>query len=289
MQWDDVRIFLAVANAGSLAAGARRLRLSQATVWRRMRALDASLGATLFERRPTGYVLTSQGTTFLRALEGIESTMTVARRRLSEGQDVIEGDVRIATPEFLASMLAARAAALASKHPRLRLEIVSSSPIAEYGYGEADIALRVERPTIGGFWISDPFPVRFALYASDAYVERHGAPVSLQDLSSHHLIDFDHSLAHAVPEPWRHTDLAKTRVALRCSSPHGRYAAACAGLGLALLPRCIGSADQHLREVLPPRIVGALDIFVCVRAELLGEARIAAVIEFASRALRAAK
>ncbi len=289
MQWDDVRIFLAVAKAGSLAAGARRLRLSQATVWRRMRALDEALGTSLFERRPTGYVLTARGTTFLRALEGVDDVIAVARRRLSEGKEVIEGDVRIATPEFLAPMLAARAAPLSLQHPRLRLEIVSSSPIAQYGYGEADVTLRVERPTVGGFWISDPYPVRFAVYATQDYIDRNGAPESLQDLAQHRMIDFDPSLAHAVPEPWRRVYPGKAQVVLRCSSPHARFAAVCTGLGLAMLPRCLAGNDDRLREVLPSRIVGALEVLICVHTELLGQARIAEVIKFVGTTLRAAK
>src|SRR5262245_44665535 len=83
MNWDDVKIFLGVAQAGSLAAGARRLRLSQATVWRRMRALDEALGARLFERRASGYVLSSHGTRFLRSLDGIEGRFAIAQRNLS--------------------------------------------------------------------------------------------------------------------------------------------------------------------------------------------------------------
>jgi molybdate transport repressor ModE-like protein len=289
MQWDDVKVFLAVAKAGSLAAGARRLRLSQATVWRRMRALDDALDATLFERRPTGYVLTAQGTTFLRALEGVDSTIAIARRRLSEGPDVVEGDVSVAVPEFLAAVLADRASSLARSYPRLHLEIVSASPIGDFGLRDADVTIRVERPLIGGFWISDPYPIRFALYASAQYVKRHGAPSSLTDMAGHRLIDFDHSLAHAAPEPWRNADLSEANVVLRCSSPHARYAAARAGLGLAMLPRCIGGADRALQEVLAPQIVGTLNPLICVHAALLSQARIAAVIKFVSEALEAVK
>jgi molybdate transport repressor ModE-like protein len=289
MQWDDVKVFLAVAKAGSLAAGARRLRLSQATVWRRMRALDEALGATLFERRPTGYVLTHQGTTFLRALEGVDSTIAVARRKLSEGADTVEGESRITVPEFLAPLLAERAAALARVHPRLRLELVSASPIADFGVRDADVTVRVERPSVGGFWISDSYPVRFAVYASTGYIERHGAPSALDDLAGHRLIDFDHSLAHAAPEPWRNADLSEAIVVLRCSSPHARRAAARTGLGLALLPHCIGSADESLREVLAPAVIGALEVLICIHTELVGQARIAASVEFLDQALRAAE
>lgn len=289
MDWDDVKVFLAVAQAGSLAAGARRLRLSQATVWRRIRALDEALGARLFERRPNGYVLSAQGTTFLRALDGIDSRIAIARRRLSEGGEIIEGEVRIASPEALATFIAQSASRLAARHPQLRIELVSASPIGDFGLRDADLTIRCEKPHVGGFWTSRIHPIRFALYASAAYIAAHGAPRALDALAGHRLIDFDRSLAHAAPEPWREADLEGAQIVLRASSPHARVAAVRAGMGLAVLPCCLATQDPALVPVLGPEVVGELELHVCVNTELMGLSRIAEASGFVEQVLRACR
>jgi molybdate transport repressor ModE-like protein len=286
MDWEDVKVFLAVARAGSLAAASRRLRLSQATVWRRMRALDESLEATLFERRSTGYVLTAQGTSFLRALDGVDESIASARRRLAEGGETPEGEVRISLPEFLAPLIGARMPGLIAKHPRMRLESLSASPLAQLGVRDADVAIRAERPLVGGYWISEPYAVPFALYASADYVQHHGAPASLDALAGHRLVDFDHSIEHAAPGPWRSADLSEIAVVFRSSSPHARLAAARSGAGLALLPECLVGKDPTLRAVVPSSSVGALDLMLCVNADLMREPRIAAIVEFLDDALQ---
>jgi molybdate transport repressor ModE-like protein len=286
MDWEDLKVFLAVARAGSLAAASRRLRLSQATVWRRMRALDESLDATLFERRSTGYVLTAQGTSFLRALDGVDETISSARRRLAEGAESPEGEVRISLPEFLSPLIGAKTPELIARHPRVRLESLSASPLAQLGVRDADVAIRAERPLVGGYWISEPYPIPFALYASPDYVRQHGAPHSLDALAGHRLIDFDHSIEHAAPGPWRGADLREVTVVFRSSSPHARLAAARRGAGLAMLPECLVGDDPTLRTLIPASSIGALDLMLCVNSELMREPRIAAVVEFLDQTLQ---
>ena len=286
MDWEDVKVFLAVARAGSLAAAARRLRLSQATVWRRMHALDEALSATLFERRSTGYVLTAQGTSFLRALEGVDETISSARRRLAEGGETPEGEVRVSLPEFLAPLIGRKMPELIARHPRVRLESLSASPLAQLGIRDADVAIRAERPLVGGYWISEPFPIPFALYASADYVSRHGAPSSLDTLAGHRLIDFDHSIEHAAPGPWRDADLSEVLVVFRSSSPHARREAAREGAGVTMLPECLVGDDPTLRVLLPSSSIGALDLMICVAADLMREPRIAAIVEFLDGCLR---
>jgi molybdate transport repressor ModE-like protein len=286
MDWEDVKVFLAVARAGSLAAASRRLRLSQATVWRRMRALDEALDTTLFERRSTGYVLTAQGTSFLRGLDGVDETIASARRRLAEGGDTPEGEVRVSLPEFLAPVIANKIPDLIARHPRVRLESLSASPLAQLGVRDADVAVRAERPLVGGYWISDSFPVPFALYAAPSYIREFGAPTALDALSGHRLIDFDHSIEHAAPGPWRSADLSEVAVVFRSSSPYARCEAARRGVGLAMLPTCVVADDTSLCAVIPSSAVGMLELMICVNADLMREPRIAAVVEFLDATLR---
>src|SRR4029450_8166829 len=101
MNWDDLKVFLAVASAGSLAGGARRLDVSQATTWRRVRALEDAMKVTLFERRPTGCVIPPVGTKLLEAIDGVQRTIDAAQGRLTEDPDALAGEVRVAAPEFI--------------------------------------------------------------------------------------------------------------------------------------------------------------------------------------------
>jgi len=291
MNWDDVKIFLGVAQAGSLAAGARRLRLSQPTVWRRMRALDTALGARLFERRASGYVLSAQGTMFLRALDGVDSRLSTARRRLQEGSEVIDGEVRVAVPEALSPLVASGAARLAQRHPALRLEIVSASPIADFGLRDAVLIVRcgADRPQVAGFWVSRPYPLRFALYGSREYIKLHGAPRTLDALAGHRLVDFDHSMSHVAPDAWRNADLSEMQIVLRAASPHARLSAASTGLGLALLPCCLLERDSELVPVIGPRLMGELELRICAHAEAIGLARVSETAKFLEGVLRAAR
>src|SRR5262245_6331296 len=130
MDWDNLKIFLAVAAAGGLGGAARRLGVSQATVWRRIKALEDSLETPLFERRPEGYVLGAAGNALLRSLEGVQRSIETAGRGLAQSAHGAEGEVRITAPEFPGQMLAERLASLSRRHPRLVIELLTGSPAA---------------------------------------------------------------------------------------------------------------------------------------------------------------
>ncbi len=280
MNWDNLRIFLAVAEAGSLAGASRRLRLSQATVWRRIAALERSLGAQLFERHQAGYVLTVAGASFLRGLEGLQRTVDSARRRLTNAADAAEGEVRITAPEFVGMMIADGLGALARTHPRLALELLTGSPAAALLARDVDIALRVERVAAAGFVAEAAFSIPCGLYGSATYVRRFGSPAVIDALAGHRLIDFDHSMAHVAPRPWLQSGGRGAIVAFRSSSPHARLASARAGLGLAMLPDPLVSRGAGLRQLIGSDQVGCLDLVMFVNAGLRREPRVTAARDF---------
>lgn len=280
MDWDDLKVFLAVASAGSLAGGARRLGVSQATTWRRVRALEDALRVTLFERRPGGYTLTPVGANLLDAVDGVQRTIESARGRLADEPVEVEGEVRIAAPEFVGLMIADRLPAVAARHPRLIIELLTGSPAAGLLARDVDIALRVERKVGGGFTLEGVFPIPFALYASPAYIKRHGSPRAIDDLKGHRLIAFDHSMAHVAPKPWLRSGGRGATIAFRSNSPHARLLAARAGLGLAMLPEPLVRDASGLRQALPTEQVGKLDLMLFVGSELRRELRVTAARDF---------
>ncbi len=280
MDWEDLKVFLAVAAAGSLAGGARRLAVSQATAWRRIRALEDALGVALFERRPAGYVLTSAGTALLRGVDGVQRTIEAASGQLTNEPEAIEGEVRVAAPEFVGLMIAERLPQLAKRHPRLVIELLTGSPAASLLVRDVDIAFRVERMLTGGFALDGVYAIPFGLYASPDYLKRFGAPRAIDDLKGHRLVGFDHSMAHVAPKPWLRSGGRGATIVFRSNSPHARLLAARAGLGLAMLPEPLARASPGIRLAAPSERVGRLDLMMFVSGELKREARVIAARDF---------
>jgi len=287
MNWDDLKVFLAVAGAGSLAGGARRLNVSQATTWRRVRALEEAMKVTLFERRASGYAITPVGTKLLRAIDGVQRTIDAAQGRVAEADDALAGEVRVAAPEFVGLMMTRRLPDLAARHPRLVVELLTGSPAAGLVVRDVDVALRAERMLSGGFALERVFRVPFALYAAPRYLKRFGAPRAIDDLKGHRLIGFDHSMAHVAPKPWLRAGGRGATIAFRSNSPHARMLAARAGLGLAMLPEPLVGDAPGLSRVLPSEAVGRLDLMLFVNHALRREPRVAAVRDFVVATLEA--
>jgi DNA-binding transcriptional LysR family regulator len=287
MDWEDLKVFLAVAGAGSLAGGARRLAVSQATAWRRVRDFERALEARVFERAPQGYVLTPAGVQLAEALAAVPRAIAAATAQVGKAPDALVGEVRVAAPEFVGIMLARRLPELAKRHPRLTVELLTGSPAAALAARDVDVAIRPERVPAGSLVLERSFRVPFALYASRGYLRRRKAPTAIDDLHGHALVDFDHSLAHIAPKPWLRSGGRGAEIVFRSNSPHARAQAACAGLGLALLPEPFARGIPGLAPALSSADVGELELMLYVSAELRREPRVAAVRELAVVALGA--
>jgi DNA-binding transcriptional LysR family regulator len=280
MDWDNLKVFLSVCAAGSLAGAARRLGISQATVWRRVAALEVSLDAQLFERRPEGYALSAAGSALFKSLDGVQRAIETAGRGLAQSAAGAEGEVRITAPEFPGQMLAERLANLGRRHPGVVIELLTGSPAASIMAREVDIALRVERLPASGFALEAVFPIPFNVYAAPSYLKRFGTPKAIDDFRGHRLVDFDRSWAHIAPKPWQKSGGRAATVAFRSNSPHARLAAARAGLGLVLLPELMARSNPELCLVLSSDVVGTLDLMMFVAVQLRREPRVAAARDF---------
>jgi DNA-binding transcriptional LysR family regulator len=191
MNWDDVRIFLAVARAGQILGAARRLELNHATVSRRVAALEDSLKAKLFRRLTTGSELTPAGERFLAVAERMEADMIAARAELAGEGDAVSGTVRIGAPDgFGTAFLAQRLGDLAAQHPDLAIQLVPVPRSFSLSRREADIAITVERPTEGRLVAAKLVDYSLGLYASQAYAAAHGLPKSRADLARHRLVGY---------------------------------------------------------------------------------------------------
>jgi DNA-binding transcriptional LysR family regulator len=182
MDWDDLRYVLAVGNAGSLAGAARTLGVNHTTVLRRIGAFEQRLGVRLFERLPTGYVLTAGGEQLIAAARNIDATVTTLERKLA-GQDLrLAGTVRVTTTDtVMGSILPEILAEFRHSHPGIQVEIAVSNLMFNLTKREADVAIRpaADPPeTLIGRRISG---IAFAVYGSPDYLARRGKKQKLAD------------------------------------------------------------------------------------------------------------
>lgn len=255
MNWDDVRIFLAVARAGQILGAGRRLGLNHATVSRRVAALEEALGAKLFQRLTTGTELTAAGQRFLPVAERMETDMIAARAELSGEGDEIAGAVRIGAPDgFGVAFLAPRLGELTARHRDLAIQLVPVPRSFSLSRREADIAITVERPAEGRLVAGKLVDYSLGLYASRGYVERFGKPATAEDLARHRLIGYvpdliiNPSLDYAA-EFWRDWE---TNYAI--SSALGQVEAVRSGAGIGILHTFIARSVPELVpvEAAPP-------------------------------------
>nr|WP_321459981.1 LysR family transcriptional regulator [uncultured Cohaesibacter sp.] len=252
MNWDDVRIFLAVARAGQILQAARRLGLNHATVARRLTSLEEALQAKLLSRHTTGCSLTQEGESFLLAAERMETEMMSARAAIGSADTAISGVVRIGAPDgFGVAFLAPRLAPLLEQYPDLNLQLVPVPRSFSLDRREADIVVTVERPSQGRLVARKLVDYSLGFYASRSYIARHGAPEALEDFRQHRLIGFVEDLIYSPSLNYQAELMRGHQAQFECSSALGQTEAVRAGLGIGILHSFIAREDDRLVEILP--------------------------------------
>ncbi|MEZ4240163.1 MAG: LysR family transcriptional regulator [Myxococcota bacterium] len=270
LPWDDLQLVLAVARAGSATAAAKATGSSPSTVTRRIARLEASLGAVLFRRQRDGLQPTEAGARVVAAA----TRMAAELERLSlVADDALEGLVRVATTEGLAALLVTRGLCdLCRRNPGLRIELLGGNAVADLG-AEADLAVRVRRPTEPDARARCIATLDLALCASAAYPRRAEAP--LVDLAGHDVVLPSGSLA-GLPEARWLAAVPGVRVVLQTSSMVALEAAVRAGVGLGVIPRGWAALDPAVR-VLRPVAVPPRQVWLAVAPEAAGRAAVRAV------------
>ena len=280
--WDDLKLFLAVARHGSTLAAARALGIDQSTVQRRLAALERSLERPLVRRHPTGYRLTAFGTAMLPHAERAEQSMAAFGQAVARDTDAVAGVVRLTCPEPIVARLAGSALLerFHARYPELRVAFVTSDRYVDLRNGDADIALR-SGDTDDGALISRKIGDSFwAVYGSRRYLAAHGRPSSVAEFTGHALVGLDESMAGHRLSTWLSQVAPGTAPAARASSILGLVQAVRAGLGLAALPTVLGDADAELERLFGP--VDALTRIwrVLVAPEQRHRPRVAAFFDF---------
>lgn len=256
MNWDDVRIFLAVARAGQILAASRRLALNHATLSRRLTALEEALGTRLFIRRTNGCELTAEGEGFLASAERMETEMLAAQSRLGRTDTAIAGTVRIGAPDgFGVSFLAPRMGRLIERHPELKIQLVPVPCAFSLSSREADIAITLERPEQGRLISSKLTDYTLGLYASRAYVAARGAPVDADELKHHRRIGYVEDLIFSQSLNFTGEVMRNWNAGFEISSATGQTEAVRASAGIGILHNYIGRQYPDLVRVMPDTVI----------------------------------
>lgn len=242
MDWNDLRYFLAVARLHSLTEAARELRVSQSTIARRITALEQSLDATLFTKRPDGYSLTASGQALLDPAEQAEAQLLLLERSAARPSDDIAGVVRLAMPELLGQeFIVPTLEPFCRKHGSIQLEVLADVRAQSLVRRDADVLVRLVRPLQGDHIVRRVCSIKLALYGSSSYIENHGVPSNISDLANHQLIGWNRDVGYLPFYNWL-TDAAgvASHFCLRTHTMSAQLAAVQSNIGLAVLPGFIG-------------------------------------------------
>jgi DNA-binding transcriptional LysR family regulator len=279
LDWEDIRHFVALARQGTLSGAARALRVNHATVARRISGFESALGRPLFDRRPTGYVLTADGRAVLDEAAAMDRAALAVLHRLDSGT-APAGLVRLTTIRSLADhFLIERLGALHRRYGELDLEVISESRVMSLARREADIALRLGQPRDSELVARRIGRIGFAFYAAPDYRRQiaGGQPPLL--------IGYDED-SEFVPEGlWLKRRFAAHRFVFRANS-HISHAAARAGLGIALLPRFLAVRDTGLVELAFGELPPPRDVWLLARPNLAKVPRIRVVADFIAELFR---
>jgi DNA-binding transcriptional LysR family regulator len=283
LEWSDLRYLLAVERAGSFAAAARRLRVDQATVGRRLRALQDAAGTPLLERTSRSLALTPAGRRALAAAEAMDDAALRLERTLEVERPEVAGVLRITATDAIATrLLAPRLPELLAEHPALAVELHVGNERLSLSRREADLAVRLARPTEPTIAARRAGSLGVALYASRAYVRGRGLPTPAT-LRDHPLLAYDRGLGTAATALGWIEDVPGGRVVFRGSTSAALLAAAAAGLGIAALPCFLADEDPALVRVLPE--VRARELWIAVHADLRRSPRARVGLDFLSSVL----
>ncbi|KWN16205.1 LysR family transcriptional regulator [Burkholderia territorii] len=229
MSWDDLRYFLAVMRGGSLSAAARALQVQHSTVARRIDALESALGIRLFDRLPRGWPPTDEGLHLAEHAARVEADVH-AFARAAQGAAALDGVVRVsASPVFASHFLAPRLARALRAWPALRIDLMGEMQAANLYAREADLAVRLSRPSEPGLAARRLGTMRFALCASPDWA---AAPPDTWAF-----LGYDDALAQMPQQQWLERFAAGRRFAFIANDLAALHRACMAGAGVALLPR----------------------------------------------------
>ncbi len=282
--WDDLRLFLAVARTGSLSGAARELGLNHSTLSRRVGRLEERLGARLFERLPGGWLTTPDGDAMLATASRVEEEMLTLDRALHGRDARLSGSLRVAVPDLVGQRMMDHFAAFSAAYPGIRLEIAAGNVPVNLTQREADVALRgtASPPeTLIGRRLAQ---LGVRLFAGRRYLAER--PASLP-LTEHAWIGWDDSMATLPTERWLREQVPVDRVRVRVNSAICQLEACRAGMGVTAMLCLLGDAEPELARLPGDHPTWQYPFWLLTHRDLRRTARVRAFMDFITEGIRA--
>jgi DNA-binding transcriptional LysR family regulator len=286
LDWDKIRIFYTVAEAGSFTRAGDDLALSQSAVSRQISALERELKAPLFHRHARGLILTEQGDLLFRAAKDMRLRLESTRARLEETSERPSGELKITTTVGLGSLwLTQRISEFLDTYPEVRVSLILTNEELDLAMREADVALRLRRPAQPDLIQRRLFTVHFHVYASTDYVKRFGEPKSIEDLGEHRLLSFGGDApSYLMSVNWLATigrDGRQPRdYHMVVNNIPALRSAVETGAGIAVLPDYAVDGNGKLVQLLRDVEMPALDTYLVYAEEMRNVARVQAFRDF---------
>ena len=286
MDWDKLRVFHTVAEAGSFTLAGRTLNLSQSAVSRQISALEESLKAPLFHRHARGLILTEQGELLFETAREVFHKLSMTEAMLIDSKDRPSGPLTITTPvAFGSTWLTPRMAEFVQLYPEITVNLMLSDGELDLGMREADIAIRMTKPTQPDLVQRHLITINSHAYAAPEYLDRHGTPRKVQDLDRHELIAYGDLGQPPSPNINWLTTVALNgglprKPVLTVNNLYAIYGAISAGLGIGSLPDYMVPLDRKLVKVLPEMVGSAVEAYFVYPEELRQTKRITVFRDF---------
>ncbi len=251
--WDDLRIFLSICEQGTLSAASRALKVSQPTVGRRLKTLEESFGAQLFDRLPDGLVLTAQGEQLIPYAQNMERAASALHRQQASLQESLNGDVsgtvRISMYEQIAQFVVPHLPNLRAKCPNIEIEISIAHTAANLSRREADISIRKCVPDLPDIIAKKLGHYHYAIYGTHAYIESNPAALSDQRYSDCDWVGFDDEHVYFSSQVWLRKQLGKKLPVIRSNNGVTVLDAMLQNCGLGVLPCFVGDRSPQLQKL----------------------------------------
>ena len=291
MDWDKLRVFHAVAEAGSFTHAGEILNLSQSSVSRQVSSLEQSLNVPLFHRHARGLKLTETGETLYATAKDVFAKVAIAESLVSESRDKPQGPLRITTTVAFGSIwLTERLKEFIELYPDIQVTLIVAEDELDLSMGEADVAIRMSPPTQGDLVRRPLLGMHHRVFASPVYLKDHGTPHNVEDLDSHQIIAYDDSFHQPFTDiNWlmaagRDEGDARDPV-LRVNNIYAMFRAAASGLGIASLPDYMGQLAHDLVPIMPELEGPKFDVYLVYPEELRHSQRIVAFRDFLLRSI----
>lgn len=277
MDWDKLRIFHAVADAGSLTHAGDTLHLSQSAVSRQIRALEESFNTTLFHRHARGLILTEQGELLFDATKSMNKRLEAASARIKDSEEEVFGELRVTTTTAFGTLwLAPRLPKLYEKYPDLNIDLMLEERVLDLPMREADVAIRMKEPSQADLIRKRLMSVRMRLYASRSYIEKNGMLENIEDIGRHRLIcqSLNAPQVSAGASLVQHLMTYDVPSLFTVNNYFGVLQGAINGLGVGVIPDYLSEDFPDLVRVLPELESGEVPVFLAYPEELRQSKRI---------------